>query len=395
MQFQVRTYHAPSGTITDSVMEAENKEAIERSLAREGLTPLSIVSSDMRFFGKRSAVFEVALFCEELRTLLSSGMSLVESIEALCSKSNEGDKHAVLLEIKQRLLEGKPLSAALEMNQFPFPPLLVASIRASERTSRIGEALDEYISYERVGQELKRKMVSAAIYPSLVVGFGLVVSLFMLSYVVPRFSKVYEDFAHSLSMSTVLLLKVGEFVGGHMAALAFGAAMVLASGVVLYRNGKLKKIVLRFLGKFGTAKHYLRQYQLARIYQTMSMLLKGGYTLSDAIPLAQNMAFEEDLRSQLVNASQSVMEGKRLSTAFAENRLTDSVTERLLQVGERSGNLAKVMDIIAQTYRQEFTLFVDRTTRLAEPILLMVVGVMIGGIIILMYMPVFDLAGGI
>jgi general secretion pathway protein F len=395
MQFNVRTFHVSSGAIAERVMEGQNTAEIKQILEQEGTTVLSIAPGRRQLIPARKAVFNIVLFCEELRTLLSSGMSLVEAVETLCTKGSADHRRAVLLEIKQRLLEGKPLSAALELNRFAFPPLLIASIRASERTSRIEEALDEYIGYEKVGQELGKKIVSAAVYPSLVVGFGLLVSIFMLSYVVPRFAKVYEDFSDSLSLSTMILMKVGQFTGDYLWLLMAGAACVAAAGVILYRNGKLTAMFLRLLGKFKIAKYYLRLYQLARVYQTMSMLLKGGYTLSDAIPLAQNLAFDRRLQQQIMDARRSVMEGKRLSKAFADNGLTDTVSERLLQVGERSGNLSKILDIIAHGYRQEFTLFIERATRLAEPILLMTVGVMIGAIIILMYMPVFDLAGGL
>jgi general secretion pathway protein F len=190
-------------------------------------------------------------------------------------------------------------------------------------------------------------------------------------------------------------MKVGQVSSDYLSLILAGLAGLVVLAVIGHRNGKLKIFLLRALGRFKFVQHYLRLYQLARIYQTMSMLLKGGYTLSDAIPLAQNLAFEKKLQDQILRARGVIQEGKRLSTAFAENGLTDTVTERLLQVGERSGNLARIMDIIAQTYRQEFTVFIDRATRVAEPILLMAVGIMIGAIIILMYMPVFDLAGGI
>lgn len=398
MQFKIRTFHASSGAIAERTVDGEDAAAVTRMAEQQGYAVLSITAQGRRIrtrgvSGIRS--FNLVLFCDELRTLLSSGMSLVEAIDTLCTKDNDDAKRTVLLEIRQLLLEGKPLSSALELNRLGFPPLLIASIRASERTSRLDEALEEYVAYEKVGQELGRKVVSAAIYPSLVVGFGMLVCLFMISYVVPRFAKVYDDFSQKLSFSTVILMKVGQVSSDYLGLILAGLAGLVALAIIGHRNGKLKIFLLRALGRFKFVQHYLRLYQLARIYQTMSMLLKGGYTLSDAIPLAQNLAFEKKLQDQILRARGVIQEGKRLSTAFAENGLTDTVTERLLQVGERSGNLARIMDIIAQTYRQEFTVFIDRATRVAEPILLMAVGIMIGAIIILMYMPVFDLAGGI
>lgn len=395
MQFKARLFNVSSGVVTERTLEAGNAEELAQQMQREGLTILSVTAVKNPYFTAKKSNFNVVLFCEELKTLLSSGMSLVEAIDTLCTKKNAIEQHNVLTGIKQKLLEGKPLSSTLELSQFPFPSLLIASIRASEKTSLIEQALEEYVAYEKVGQELGKKIASAAIYPSLVVGFGFLVCLFMISYVVPRFSKVYEDFSHTLSTSTRILIKLGQLAGDHTLLLLTIVVGICFSLFISYRNGKLKILFLFIVSQFKFVQYYLRLYQLARIYQTISMLLKGGYTLADAIPLSQNLAFEKPLQNQLCNMRTSVMEGKRLSTAFADNGLTDNVTERLLQVGERSGNLPKVLDIIAHNYRQEFTRFIEQTTKLAEPILLMAVGIMIGAIIILMYMPVFDLAGGI
>jgi len=395
MLFTVRTFEAATASISQHQVDGDDVDQVRQMLERRGATVLSVTAPPRRVALSPRTRFDVVLFCDELRTLLSSGMSLVEAIDTLGSKDASGPKHLVLAEIKQHLLEGKPFSAALELNQFDFPLLLIASMRASERSSRIDEALDEFVAYERVGQELSKKIVSAAIYPALVVGFGMLVSFFMLSYVVPRFARVYEDFADSISTPTLVLITVGSFLGDHL-ALVFTVTAVLTAALVLdWRGGRLKRRALWLLGRFKTVRHYLWLYQLSRIFQTMAMLLKGGFTLSDAIPLARNLAFDQALQEQLLAARLQVTEGRRMSQAFSEHGLTDNVTVRLLQVGERSGNLERTMEIIAQTYRRELMLFIERTTRIAEPLLLMVVGVMIGAIIILMYMPVFDLAGGI
>lgn len=391
-KFEIRAFDPISNCVVQRSIEGDSAEAIRESVGREGMTVLSVTAARGR--RKRSS-FDTVLFCEELRTLLSSGMSLVEAIETLCSKDAGDHKRAVLLEIQQHLREGKPLSTALELNRFPFPILLIASIRASERTSRVGDALDEFIAYENVGRELGKKLVSAAIYPSLVVGFGALVCLFMMSYVVPRFANVYEDYAKGVNMSTAMLMKIGKFAGNNVFVILLCFAALIGAAIILWRNGQAKVLFLRALNRFAFGRYYLRLYQLARVYQTIAMLLKGGYTLSDALPLARNLAFDQVLSEQLEAARRAIMEGKRPSIAFSNNGLSETVSFRLLQVGERSGDLAKIMEIIGQTNRQEFTLFLERASRVAEPVLLMVVAMMVGAIIILMYMPIFDLAGGI
>jgi general secretion pathway protein F len=391
-KFTVRVFDAASGQVSVLGMQADDASHVRALLARDGLTALSVVTVR----GRRSrSPFDIVLFCDELRTLLSSGMSLVEAIETLCSKDAGDDKRAVLLELQQHLREGKPFSVALELNAFSFPLLLVASIRASERSSRLDDALDEFVAYEKLGRELGKKLVSAAIYPGLVVGFGALVCLFMLTWVVPRFARVYEDFAKGLSLSTTILMKVGQFAGSHLELICTALATTVVGAVMLWRSGRAKKAALRVIAAIPLGRYYLRLYQLARIHQTMAMLLKGGYTVADAMPLARNLAFDTILGTQMMAARSAILEGKRPSTAFSDNGLGDAVSFRLLQVGERSGDLAKIMEIIGQSQRQEFTLFLERATRVAEPLLLMIVATMVGVIIVLMYMPIFDLAGGI
>lgn len=391
-EYTVRVFDAASGQVSERSVHADGPAEVHALLAHEGLTALSVLPVRGR---RTTTSFDIVLFCDELRTLLSSGMALVEAIDTLCSKDAGDGKRAVLLQLQQHLREGKPLSVALALNRFAFPVLLVASVRASERTSRIDDALDEFVAYEKVGRELRKKLVSAAIYPALVVGFGALVCLFMVAWVVPRFARVYEDFAKGLSLSTTILMQVGQFVGSHLVLVFATLAACAIAAVLLWRSGRAKVLLLRLAAAVPLGRYYLRLYQLARIYQTIAMLLKGGYTIVEAMPLARNLAFDADLSAQMAAARAAIVEGKRPSVAFRDHGLGDAVSFRLLQVGERSGDLAKIMEIIGQSNRQEFTLFLERATRVVEPLLLMVVASMVGAIIVLMYMPIFDLAGGI
>lgn len=391
MDFNVKTFNPADANVTERVIQADSVAHVQALVAREHLALLSVAPAGAGRGGQRAS-FNVGLFCQEVRTLLESGMTAVEALEAIAAKSG-GARAAVLSELRLRLLEGKSLSAALELSHFAFPRLLVASIRASERSSRVEDALDEYVHYDRLTAEVKRKLVSAAIYPAVVIGFGTLVCLFMLTYVVPRFALVYDDFGHALSLPTRVLLAIARASRDGQEYLLAGAIALVCGGVYWYRSGTLRRTLLRLAARFAVLRHQLRLFQLAQIFQTLSMLLRGGYALADALPLARHLAFDAEMASAIDAATRAVVEGKRLSAAFGTHGLTDHVTERLLQVGERSGNLDKVMSIIANEHRQEFTLFVERATRLLEPALLMTMGLLIGTIIILLYAPVFELAG--
>lgn len=397
MHIVVRTFDPASGNVALAKIEGETVEAVRAMVEGQGKVILSITVRYRTTFvwQWKPNGLDVVLLCEELRTLLVSGMSLVEAIDTLYEKEPAGYKCEVLGELRTKLKEGKAMSTAMQQAAHGFSPLLIASIRAGERSSGLMAALDEYVAYERVARDLNRKIVTAAIYPTLVVAFGIAVCLFMLGYVVPRFAHVYEDFAQGISLPTMILMHVAAFFDAYLWWVLAGG--VGASGLLwmAYRRGLLQRWGIRALGRLSIVRRYLRMYQLARLYQTMSMLLRGGFTLSDAMPLAQNLALDVVLHGQVARARAKLVEGQRLSRVFDEAGLTDTVSLRMLQVGERSGNLAHVMGVIAQIYRTDFTLFIERATKIVEPLILMATGILIGVLIILMYMPVFDLAGSL
>lgn len=388
MRYAVRVFDPVRGMTTDRTVRAASVEAACALARKDGQAVLAVRPAG----GQRRARFDVGLFCQELLTLLASGMSIVEAVDVLGSRG-DSERCTILEEIRGLLLEGKSLGAALESSEFDFPRLLVASVRASERSSRVADALREFVAYDGLTRELRAKLFSAALYPAIVITSGAGVCLFMLTYVVPRFAQVYDDVGHALSLPTRLLLAAARISHDHWALLAGSILACVAGGAYGYRSGALARIALRVASRFSVPRHYLRLFQLANLYQTVSMLVRGGYALADTLPLARHVLLTARLRTQLDAATAAVREGKRISTAFAANGLTDQVSERLLQAGERSGDLPRVMEIIAGGHRQDFMLAVERATRLIEPVLLMAMGVLIGTIIILMYAPIFELAG--
>ena len=396
-RFTVRSFDPTSGSVRITEIETESVESARATLELRGQLVLGVSAPSQRWPRLRwsSARFDAVLLCDEMRTLLFSGMSIVEAVDTLHEKEPAGYKRQLLFDLRTNLGEGKSMSTALERAKHAFSPLLVASVRANERSSGIVAALDEYIAYEKVGRELNRKIATAAIYPVVVAAFGMAVCLFMLGYVVPRFAHIYEDVAQAVSVPTQILMHVAKFFDAYFWWVLSGAVVLGLLLTVAYQRGILQSSLLAILARFRFARHYLRMYQLARLYQTMSMLLRGGFTLSDAMPMAQNMVLDPRLHAQVTHARARLMEGRRLSQVFEEAGLTDTVALRMLQVGERSGNLDHVMSVIAQTYRNDFALFIERATKVAEPVILMVTGLLIGALIILMYMPVFDLAGSL
>jgi len=336
------------------------------------------------------------LFCQELLALLDAGMGLVEAIALLARKAKPPEARRVLGELQRRLGEGRTFSHALEAEPDAFPALLVATVRASEQTGNLAEALHRYLAYRNQLNAVRDKIVAASIYPLLLIVVGMLVVLFLMIYVVPRFSGVYADMGEAnLPLLSRWLMHWGQAIGEHAWLLGSVFGLMLAGVVYALTRQEWRAALERSLWRLPTVGEQLRVYQLARFTRTVAMLLKGGVPLVNALDMTGDLLRQPALRSGLEAASQSIREGKAVSDTFGTHGLATEVGTRLLVVGERSCELGEAMESIAGFYDDEIRRSVEWFSRLFEPALMLFIGLVIGGIVILMYMPIFELASSI
>ena len=231
MRFELKTI-GPDGSVESLDFQALDRAGAVRQAESRGYTVLSVRSrSGLLESWRGGPRFPVALFSQELLVLLGSGLPLVDSIETLAEKERHAEFRAVLQRIAATLRQGRTLSAALEEFPQTFSALYVATVRASERTSDLAPALERFIAYQNQLDAVRKRLVNASIYPLLLLGVGALVSLFLMLYVVPRFSHVYEDRAVDLPLFSRLLLGWGQVVEGH-GALVLGVLAALVVGVL-------------------------------------------------------------------------------------------------------------------------------------------------------------------
>jgi general secretion pathway protein F len=343
---------------------------------------------------RRGERFPVLLFSQELLVLLDAGLPLVVAIETLAEKERNPGVRTTLDSITATLRQGRTLSGALELYPGTFSALYIATVRACERTSDLGPTLTRYIAYQSQIDAIRKRLINASIYPAILVLAGGLVSLFLLFYVIPRFAKIYAERSADLPWASQLLLYWGQAVEGH--AMPVTGAMALV-GVALwygFRSPQARAGLESILWRLPVVGEQLKVYQLARFYRTIGMLLRGGLPLVPALKMGADL-LHPVLRECLTRASLSISEGRTVSSSMESNGLTTPVALRLLAVGEESGNMGEMMDRIALFHDEEISRWVDWFTRLFEPILMGVIGIVIGGIVILMYMPIFELAGSL
>jgi general secretion pathway protein F len=394
MQFELKVVRGED--ISALRLDAVDATQAQMLAEAQGYAVLMVknVVARARFSPFKRSSFSLLLFSQELLSLLDSGLSLVESVEALAEKEHHPESRAVLQQVMAALYEGLPLSAGLERFPRVFPALYVAMIRTSERTGDMVQTLARHVAYQSQIDAVRKKIVTASIYPVLLIVVGGLVMLFLLGYVVPRFSTIYESSGTSLPWMSQMLLAWGRLMQNHggEVMLVFASAVGLL-GYVLSRPAARKKLMdgIWRLPAFGET---LRIYQLARFYRTLGMLLRGGIPLVTGMQMVASL-LQPLLRESLVQVEQEVREGKPLSVSMEQHGLTTPVALRMLRVGERTGRMGEMMERIGVFYDDEIARAVDWFTRLLEPLLMIVIGLVIGVVVTLMYMPIFELAGSV
>lgn len=379
---------APEGVVALQV-EALDRDAAVRQANPRGLPVLSVKLR--RALVLRSDRFALVLFTQELLALLRAGLGLVEAIRALAQR-NAGAGNSTLNGVLEQLSDGKPLSMALAPYPQSFPLVYVESVRASEKTGALVEALSRFVHYQGQVDQIRQKLVSALIYPTLLLVVGGAVTLFLIGYVVPRFGGVYVELDRELPWASRLLFELGGAIDGHLVegallcgALAAGLAWAIRSGALQARIGNL-------LPRVPFLSERLMTYRLTRLYRTVAMLLHGGVPLVSALRMASGL-LDVASRQRFEAATADVRDGGSLSSALERHGLTTPIADRMLQVGERSGDLAGLMEQAAAFHEEELGRWFERATRMLEPCLMLFIGALIGAIVVLMYMPIFDLAG--
>lgn len=402
-QFTVRGLTAQGELRRHRVRAGSRSEA--EALARQGgLQVLDIRGDGPRLYlPATSAGFDLALFAHELVALLRAGLSLIETLETLAerqaaqrgsaSASQQGSGQ-LLTDLVRRMREGQAFSSALRAHREVFPELFVASIAASEHTGEMVPALQRWLRYHEQLGLIRQKIVSASLYPLMLIVVGGAVALFLLCFLVPRFSRVYEGMEDKLPLASRWLMHWGGFAAEHWMLVATVLVAVVGCLPVALGRPQVRARLGAALQSNRWIGARVRLMQLSRFYRSLGLLLGGGIPVTKSLQMAQGL-LPARLQAAAQNATVQVTQGRSLSESLLAAQLTTPVALRLLRAGERNGQMADMLEQAAAFHDKEIAHWIDRFARLFEPVLMLVIGLAIGGIVILLYLPIFELAGSL
>jgi type IV pilus assembly protein PilC len=401
MEFRCRL-GTPGGEIIEGVYAADSEDRLRREFEEKGLYVLAIQRAGKLALGSialptrsRIATREFLVFNQELATLLKAGMPLVQSLDILRRRVSNPLFKTVLDDVHDRVRAGNSLSEAFEAHGALFPGVYTASLLAGEKSGNLEQVIRRYVSYVKVVESVRRKTISALIYPTVLLGLSLIVVGILVLRVVPQFSGYYEQFGSELPLSTRIIV-----AASNVATTYFGVVVVLLAAAAvsiwlwLKRPGQRQRFD-RWILRLPSLGPIARKFATAQASRTLATLLGGGIPLVNAIDVAARSIKNQYIAGELHSASQQVREGRALSAAMTDSGAFPDVALKMVEVGEQTGALQEMLNSLSDFYDEEIETSLDRFVTLVEPILLIIMGMVIAGLLLALYMPLFNLSNAI
>ncbi|QLR43337.1 type II secretion system F family protein [Enterobacter sp. RHBSTW-00994] len=374
--------------VTKSYMATSAQEAMFR-VTGKGVVILKIIETPTQ----REKCFPLSLFLQELIALLEAGLVVIEAIEALRDSQRDKMSHLVLTTLTQKLYEGAQLSQAMSALPTIFPPLLINTVASSEQTGHLSTALSRFQFYESRMEELRKRVKSTLLYPMIVLSAGGVIMFFLLGFIIPRFSVVFEGMKHP-SDSARLIMWWGKLTQTHGTLLLTGCGITIFAIAMAVRSAHFRQGVMNIVLAIPQLRQQHHLSVLVRFYRTLGLLLQGGLAVPVALALGREI-LPHSYQQHLEAVIRDVSAGESFCQTLVQHNMTTPVAARLLHVGERGGELATMCERIAAFYDDALDRAIEKFSKIFEPVLMMIVGGLVGLVVFLLYMPIFELAEGV
>ncbi|MGH9310080.1 MAG: type II secretion system F family protein [Vicinamibacterales bacterium] len=399
MEFRCRL-GTPGGEVIEGVYAADSEARLRREFEEKGLYVLGMQRAGGMALGRiplptraRVSSREFLVFNQELATLLKAGMPLVQSLDILRRRVNNALFRSVLDDVQERVRAGSSLSEAFEAHGALFPGVYTASLLAGEKSGNLEQVIRRYVAYVKVVTTVRRKTISALVYPAILLALSMVVVSIIVLRVVPEFGAFYEQFNEELPLSTRMIVAVSEFARSYFFLLVGSVAALVAVFYIWIQQPAQRERVDRLILRIPALGGIARKFATSQAARTLATLLGGGIPLVNAIDVAARAIKNRYIAHELQVAGQQVREGRALSAAMNDSGAFADVAVKMVEVGESTGALQEMLNSLADFYDEEIETNLGRFITLVEPLLLVLMGIVIAGLLLALYMPLFNMGG--
>jgi type IV pilus assembly protein PilC len=373
---------------------AADEQSLRADLRRRGIIP-SKVSKQISLFKKGGGKVkpeDIAVFSRQLATMLAAGIPLVQAFEIVGNGHDKASVQKLILDIKADIEGGSSLHEALAKHPLYFDDLYVNLVEAGEQAGALENLLDKIATYKEKTEALKKKVKKALFYPAAVLVVAIVVTVILLIFVIPQFESLFKGFGADLPAFTQMVINMSRFMQDNGIYLG----LLLAAGVYAFayfhkRSKAMREFLDRAILKFPIIGPILHKSAVARFARTLSTMFAAGVPLVEALESVAGATGNIVYENAVMRMREEVATGQRLQQAMANTGIFPNMVIQMIAVGEESGALDEMSAKVAQFYEAEVDNAVDSMSSLLEPLIMAILGVLVGGLVIAMYLPIFKL----
>jgi len=372
---------------------AVNENEVRASLRRQGVTPVKVRKERKLFSGGGSITpLDIAIFSRQLATMLAAGIPLVQAFEIVGVGHEKASMQKLILDIKAQLEAGSSLHEALAKHPLYFDNLYLNLVEAGEQAGALENLLDKIATYKEKTEALKKKIKKALFYPAAVLAVAVIVTVILLLFVIPQFESLFKGFGADLPAFTRFVIDLSTFMQNHgwiVGVVTVGAVLVF--GYFHKRSRALQHFIDRFLLRIPVLGPILVKAAIARYARTLSTMFSAGVPLVEAMESVAGATGNIVYEQAVLRMRDEVATGMRLQRAMENTGLFPNMVIQMIAVGEESGSLDEMAAKVADFYELEVDTAVDSLSSLLEPLIMVILGTLVGGLVIAMYLPIFKL----
>src|SRR3989344_1073400 len=384
------------GAINTASVTAKSEDEVGKTLLQKGLTPIYIKlrQQDKKFeFARGVSLLDKASFTRYMSLMLTSGLSMAQGIDSLAEDTKNITMRKILNDLAYGLKSGKKVSEILGRYPNVFDGAFIAMVKAGEASGTLGEAFSYLSEKLRSEYELQRNIKGAMVYPVVIFIALILMGFVLVVFVLPRIGGVFKTMDIDLPLPTLIMLNVGEFTQEHLLVILPSAIVGLVLAWLLVPRDKLKTAVNGLLTKMPITGSIIRRIDYARLTRTLGVLLKSGVSITEAISIAVSTVSQPKLKAMAPMLRQRLLKGVELSRILKETKIFPVFITQMLTVGEKSGNLEDVLAEVGAYYAEEAESDLKNISQVIEPILVLVVGILVGLLVISIIAPIYKLIG--
>ncbi len=377
-------------------MEAPDEGSVRTHLRQQNVIPTKVVAKgkEVSFsLGKQKVKQkDVAIFTRQLATMIDAGLPLVQSLDILSMQQENKTFKEIIKNIKESVEGGSTFAGALAKHPKTFDELYTNLVVAGEEGGILDNVLNRLAIYIEKAESLKKKIKSAMVYPSTIVGVAIIVVAILMIFVIPVFTKIFSSMGHSLPLPTLIVIGISKLMKKFILLFVVALIIFVIMFKRYYNTEKGKMTIDSLVLKSPVFGTLFRKVAVARFSRTLSTLITSGVPILDGLTITSKTAGNKPIEYAIMKARTSISEGETIAEPLARSNIFPPMVTQMIAVGESTGSLDSMLSKIADFYEEEVDVAVATLTSLLEPLLMIFLGVTVGGVVIAMYMPIFKIA---